>query len=135
MTKRNWKAVDASLTVRAAKNQESPKSDMIPTMLMSRRTVVLLFCCSFTRPRELLLCLTRMTTTVTKMTALKSRMAKIGPRKAPQNTPGSPMKQLQREVCKVALILMYTYTLGFPSIDAHYVLCIDYTFQFGPGYL
>ena len=33
--------------------------------------------------------------TMTKMTTLKIRMAKMGPRKAPKNTAGSEIKQLQ----------------------------------------
>ena len=33
--------------------------------------------------------------TMTKMTTLKIRMAKIGPRKAPKNTAGSKTKQLE----------------------------------------
>jgi len=35
--------------------------------------------------------------TMTKMTALKSRMTKIGPRKVAKNTAGSEMKQLWKE--------------------------------------
>ena len=35
--------------------------------------------------------------TKTKITMLKSRMAKMGPRKAPKNTAGSEIKQLKEE--------------------------------------
>ena len=104
MVKRNWKAVEASLTVRAAKSQVRPYSDIIPVILTRRRSVVFWFTSSFTRPRVFRVCFTRMTTTITKITVLKRRMAKIGPRKAPQNTPTSPIKQLEKEMCHVHVI-------------------------------
>ena len=44
-----------------------------------------------------LVCLMMTPITKTKMTMLKSRMAKMGPRKAPKNTAGSETKQLEEE--------------------------------------
>ncbi len=116
MANRNWKAIEASRMVRAAKNQESPNSDMTPTILMSRRMVFVGLCGSFERPRVSLLCFTRTITTATKTTKLNSKMTKMGPRKTPQNTPKSPMKQLwggthsglQPEQKKPCLITLYT---------------------------
>ena len=40
----------------------------------------------------------RVLITMMKMTLLKSRMAKMGPKKAPKNTAGSKMKQLEGEM-------------------------------------
>ena len=108
MAKRNWKAVEASRTVRAPNIHVSPKRAITPTMLvMSLKTL-----CWFTWSllanffRRLFWISTLMT--VKNTTALRSKMAKMGPRKAPKNTPGSPMKQLEKEwvhIIKIALLL------------------------------
>ena len=105
ITKRAWKAVEASeslspVTVSAPKSHVRPKRDMIPVVLMINLMTVFLFICSLVRPSLFRVCLMRIPITKTKMTALKIRMAKMGPRKAPKNTAESLMKQLQREECE-----------------------------------
>ena len=102
ITKRAWKAVEAleslsPVTVSAPKSHVRPKRNMTPVVLMSSlMTVFRLFVCSLVRPSLFRMCLMRIPITKTKMTALKIRIAKMGPRKAPKNTAGSLMKQLYR---------------------------------------
>ena len=94
MAKRNWKAVEASRTVRAPNTHVNPKRAITPMILIMSLTTVFRFAWSL--PANFLwICLARTLITETNMTALKSRMAKIGPRKAPKNTPVLPMKQLE----------------------------------------
>jgi len=100
VTKRTWKAVEAlespnPVIVSAPKSHVSPKRNMIPVKLISNLTDVFLFIPSLERPSVLRLCLMITLITKTKMTTLKSRMAKMGPRKALKNTVASEMKQLQ----------------------------------------
>ena len=101
ITKRTWKAREAAalpnpVTVNAAKSHVRPKRDMIPAILMSSLITVFLFIFSLLRPSVFRVCLMRTLITMTKMTALKIRMANMGPKKAPKNTPMSSMKQLGR---------------------------------------
>ena len=99
-TKRIWNAVEAAalpnpVTVSAPKSHVRPKRDMTLAILMSSLMAVFLFICSLVRPSVFRVCLMRTLITMTKMTTLKIRMAKIGPRKAPKNTAGSEIKQLE----------------------------------------
>jgi len=101
ITKRTWKAVEAlespnPVTVSAPKSHVSPKRNMTPVILISNLIVVFLFTRYLVRSSVLRLCLMSTPITRTKMTTLKSRMAKMGPRKAPKNTAASEMKQLER---------------------------------------
>ena len=101
ITKKAWKAVEAleslsPVTVSAPKSHVRPKRNMTPVVLMSSLMTVFLFVCSLVRPSLFRMCLMSIPITKTKMTALKIRMAKMGPRKAPKNTTGSLMKQLYR---------------------------------------
>ena len=93
--KRIWNTNEASEMVSAASTHVSPNRTITPMMLISRRIAFAVLICSFALALLFMLCRSSTTTTVTNMTALKSRMAKIGPRKAPKNTPILPMKQLE----------------------------------------
>ena len=93
MAKTNWKTVEASRIVRAPKIHISPNRTITPMMLIMSLTTV----CGFGLSKLLCrfwLCLTSTIVTITKIPELNSRMAKMGPRRAPKKTPGSPMKQL-----------------------------------------
>ena len=83
------------VTVSTPNNHVRPKRDMIPAILMSNLMAV--FTCSLVRLSLFRVCLMRTTITMIKMTVLKSKMTKMGPRKAAKNTTGSEMKQLWRE--------------------------------------
>ena len=103
ITKRTWKAEDAvalpkPVTVSAPKSHVRPKRNMIPAILMNNLTTVFLFICSFVRSSLFRVCLMITPITKTKMTTLTIRMAKMGPRKAPKNTAGSLMKQLEKKI-------------------------------------
>ena len=103
ITKRTWKAKDAvalpkPVTVSAPKSHVRPKRNMIPAILMNNLTTVFLFICSFVRSSLFRVCLMITPITKTKMTTLTIRMAKMGPRKAPKNTAGSLMKQLEKKI-------------------------------------
>ena len=94
MAKRNWKAMEASRTVKAANIHVSPKRAINPMVVSITRMTVCCFDLSLLTIC-FLACLMSTLITTTKMTMLKSRMAKMGPRKAPKNTPVLPMKQLE----------------------------------------
>ena len=94
MAKRVWKTTEALLTVKAPNNHVSPKRAITPMVLIRSLVTVCRFVLSVV-PNFFLVCLMRMLITMTNMTELKRRMAKMGPRKAPKNTPGLPMKQLE----------------------------------------
>ena len=68
---------------------------MIPAVLTSNLMAVLLFIFLLMRSSLSKVCLMITPITKTKTTTLKIRMAKMGPRKAPKNTAGSVMKQLE----------------------------------------
>ena len=100
ITKRIWKAVEAlespkPVIVSAPKSHVRPKRNMTPVILISNLIVVFLFTCSLERPSVFRLCLMSTPITRTNITMLKSRMAKMGPRKAPKKTAASEMKQLE----------------------------------------
>jgi len=94
MAKRNWNTVEPSKKVKKANTHISPKRAITPPMLIISLMTAFRFVCSLL-PNFLRLCL--MSTLITRLyiTTLKRRMAKIGPRKAPKNTPVFPIKQLQ----------------------------------------
>ena len=103
ITKRTWKAKEAvtlpnPVTVSAPKSHVRPKRNMIPPILMTNLIAVSFFICSLVRSSLFRVCLMITPITKTKMTTLKIRMAKMGPRKAPKNTAGSVMKQLQERM-------------------------------------
>ena len=93
MAKRNWKVMEASRIVRAPKTHISPKRVITPIIPVTSLTTFCRFALSLLLNR-FWLCLTSTAVIITKIVALKSMMAKMGPRKAPKKTPGSPMKQL-----------------------------------------
>ena len=100
ITKRTWKAKEAlvfpnPVTVSAPKSHVRPKRNMIPAVLTSNLMAVLLFIFLLMRSSLSKVCLMITPITKTKTTTLKIRMAKMGPRKAPKNTAGSVMKQLE----------------------------------------
>ena len=64
--------------VRAPKTHVSPNKNIMPVMLINNLTAVLWFM----RPIVFLVCLTRTVTIMINMTTLKSRTARIGPKKA-----------------------------------------------------
>ena len=102
ITKRTWKAIEALAspnpeTVSAPKNHVRPKRDMTPAIPMSTLMVVFMSIFFLVRSSFFRICLMMTIITKTKMTMLKSRMAKMGPRKAPKNTAGSETKQLEEE--------------------------------------
>ena len=70
----------------------------MPAVLMMNLMAVFLFICCLVRSSLFRVCLTRTPITNTKMTKLKSRIVKMGPRKAPKNTAGSVMKQLEKRM-------------------------------------
>ena len=92
--KRNWKAVEASRTVRAPNTHVNPKRDITPMMLIMSLKAIFRFAQSLVA-YFLQICFASTLITITNMIALKSRMAKMGPSKAPKNTPVLPMKQLE----------------------------------------
>ena len=101
ITKRTWKAVEAlespnPVTVRAPKSHVRPKRNMTPAILMSNLMVVFMFICCLACSSVFRVCVMRTPITMMKMTKFKSKMAKMGPRKAPKNTAGSKTKQLER---------------------------------------
>ena len=85
-------------TVRIANNQVSPKRNITPLMLNSKRTMVFFSTGFFLRAAVSLTCRTRTTMTQTKMTMLKIMTAKIGTRKAPQKAPRWERKHLQQTI-------------------------------------
>ena len=93
--KRIWNTSEAEETVSAANSHVSPKRNITPVILISRRIAVAVVICSLVLSEVFLKCRISTITTATKMTMLKRRMAKMGPRKAPKNTPVLPMKQLE----------------------------------------
>ena len=93
MAKRNWKVMEASRIVRAPKTHINPKRVITPIMPIISLTTLCCFVLSLLLNR-FRLCLMSTVVIITKIIALKSMMAKMGPRKAPKKTPGSPMKQL-----------------------------------------
>ena len=102
ITKKIWKAKEAvalpnPVTVSAPKSHVRPKRNMIPAILMTNLMAVFLFICSFVRSSLFRVCLMITPITKTKMTTLTIKMAKMGPRKAPKNTAGSLMKQLEKK--------------------------------------
>ena len=102
ITKRIWKALEAvalpnPVTVSAPKSHVRPKRNMMPAVLMMNLMAVFLFICCLVRSSLFRVCLTRTPITNTKMTKLKSRIVKMGPRKAPKKTAGSVMKQLEEK--------------------------------------
>ena len=99
ITKITWKAVEAvvslsPVTVSAPNSHVRPKRNMIPAILMINLMAVFMFICSLVRLSLFWMCLTSTPITKTKITTLKIRMAKTGPRKAAKNTARSLMKQL-----------------------------------------
>ena len=100
MTKMIWNTRDALSTVRAPNTHDSPKSAMIPPILIIRRMVeALSLDLFFLMSPNLLLRLWRINTTITitNTTELKKMMAKIGARKAAKNVAVLPMKHLFNE--------------------------------------
>ena len=102
ITNRTWKAVEAlaspnPTTVNAPKSHVRPKRNITLAILTSNLMAVFMFICSLVLRCAFQVCLMRVLITMIKMTMLKSRIAKMGPRKAPRNTAGSKTKQLERE--------------------------------------
>ena len=95
---------------------------MIPAILMINLMAVFLFICSLVRSSLFRVCLTRTPITKTKMTTLKIRMAKMGPRKAPKNTAGSSMKQLE-EKCEHKSFNSYVTEYTMHSVTYNPWLC------------
>ena len=93
--KRIWNTSEAAETVSAANSHVSPKRNITPVILITRRIAVAIVICSLVLPEVFLQWRISTITTATNMTELKSKMAKMGPRKAPKNTPVLPMKQLE----------------------------------------
>ena len=116
-TNRTWKAVEAlaspnPVTVSAPKSHVSPKRNMIPVILMSSFMAVFFWLtCSLVRLRVFRECLMRTPITMTKMTTLKSRMIKMGPRKVAKNTAGSEMKQLWRRNKNKAMRMLLSMSI------------------------
>ena len=105
--------MEASDMVSAPNNHVSPNRHMIPNMLMSNRLVLSTKFLSFLLLYFFMECLIRTLITTKKMTQLKIRTAKIGTKKAPKNTPTSPMKQLKwqnREHKETGI-----YTIYYPT--------------------
>ena len=96
MVKRYWNVSEASDMVRAPNTHDIPKRNMILKILMSNHLTPSTTCLSLL-PYFFIECITSTLITSTKMTELKIIMAKIGTRKAPKNTPTSPMKQLRKD--------------------------------------
>ena len=94
MAKRVWKTIEAPLTVKAPNNHDRPKRAITPMVLIRILMTVCRLALSVV-PNFFLACLMSTVITMTNMTELKIRMAKMGPRKAPKNTPVLPMKQLE----------------------------------------
>ena len=91
ITKRIWKAVEAlesanPIIVSAPRSHVSPKRNIILAILMSNLMAFFLVICVLVRSSLFRVCLMRTPITMIKMTTLKNRMAKMGPRKAPKNT-------------------------------------------------
>ena len=84
-TKRMEKARRAFSTVPTLNAHEIPKRIVRPPMAMISRTVVWVFLCLDLDFWSV--CLMRTAVTMTKMTQFNRTMAKIGPIKAPKNTP------------------------------------------------
>ena len=102
ITKMNWKAVETSgspnpVTVSPPKIHVRPKRNVIPAILMSKRTVFFLLICLLERLFIFQWCFINTVKTIADITMLKSRMTKMGPRKAPKKTAGLEMKQLKEE--------------------------------------
>ena len=98
----NWKAVETSgspnpVTVSPPKIHVRPKRNVIPAILMSKRTVFFLLICLLERLFIFQWCLINTVKTIADITMLKSRTTKMGPRKAPKKTAGLEMKQLKEE--------------------------------------
>ena len=125
--------------VSAPKSHVRPKRNMTPVILISNLIIVFLFISSLGRPSVLRLCLMRTLITSAYITALKSRMAKMGPRKAPKNTAPSEMKQLERwyveyDVCYGMKNLILCYAVRIKSdlqsslgrcVPAYNKICAD----------
>lgn len=99
ITKRIWRAVEALESanpniVSAPTSHVSPKRNIILVVLMSNLIAVFLLICALVRSSLFRMCLISTAITMIKMTILKNRMAKMGPRKAPKNTARSKTKQL-----------------------------------------
>ena len=94
MAKRVWKTIEAPVTVKAPNSHVRPKRAITPMVLIRILMTVCRFALSVV-PSFFLACLTSTVITMTNMTELKSMMAKMGPRKAPKNTPMLLMKQLE----------------------------------------
>ena len=112
---RIWKVREASLIVKAARIQVSPKRTMIPNKLMARRMFD--FLCALASlavfPSLFLVCLIRTMMITMKMIILNSRTAKLGPRNAAKNTLTSPMKQLERKMKPRLLPICCTSVYSF----------------------
>ena len=89
-----WNANDASLTVKAAKSQDRPNRNIKPATLRSVLKMVLWFNLSSTLADFFIVCFIRTLATIMNITILKSKMANMGPKKTPKNTPRLLMKQL-----------------------------------------
>ena len=94
MAKRVWKTIEAPVTVKAPNSHVRPKRAITPMVLIRTLMTVCRFVLSVV-PIFFFACLMSTVITMTNMTELKSMMAKMGPRKAPKNTPVLPMKQLE----------------------------------------
>lgn len=96
MANRYWKVVEAPDIVNAPNIHVSPNRVMIPKVLIM--SLFVCFCVLLAivlAPTEVKECLMSTLRTMTKMAQLKRNTASMGDRKAPKNTAGSPMKQLQ----------------------------------------
>ena len=91
MAKRNWKAVEASRTVRAPNTHVNPKRVINPIIQIMSLMIVFQFGWSLPA-NSLWICLVSTLVTMTNMVALKRRM---GPRKVPKKTLDAPIKQLK----------------------------------------
>ena len=122
-TNRTWKAAEAlgfpnPVTVNAPKSHVRPKRNIIPVILMRIfMAVFFLFTCSVVRLRVFRVCLMRTPITMIKMTTLKSKMTKMGPRKLAKNTTGSEMKQLEEGIKAkiISVLLSISMCLHEPS--------------------
>ena len=94
MTKSQLNTMEAPLIVKAPNSQERPNITMMLTMLMRVLSVPLYFFASVACTIFLLLCFRSTRTTRTNTTMLNRRMAKMGPRKTPNQTPMWSKKQL-----------------------------------------
>ena len=115
ITKTTWNAVEdigsvKPVTVSAPNSHGRPKRKETPMMLMRSLTALFWSICCFVWPIFFTLCLMSTLITIAKMTVLKSRMTKIGPRNVPKNNAALEMKQLEGDITTLSIKYLVTHS-------------------------